>query len=84
MTYDIKMSTTTADSTKLGMVYLRNEPEGTDKIIRLREDVIVNGWTGRPVIMLENGDSHIAFTGSHRSHCTAGRAGASHGRSGRA
>lgn len=66
MTYDITLDTIAADGTTLGMVFLRNAPEDADKIIRLREDMAKNGWTGRPVILLENGDYHIAFTGSHR------------------
>lgn len=66
MAYDITLDTTTEDGTKLGMVYLRHAPESADKIIRLREDMMTNGWTGRPVILLDNGEYHIAFTGSHR------------------
>lgn len=66
MTYDARIDAATCTGETLGMVYLRNAPESADKIIRIRESLERDGWVGRPVILLENGDHHIAFSGSHR------------------
>lgn len=66
MAYDIRIDARTTEGEKLGTVMLRNAPEDADKIIRIRESLLVDGWTGRPVILLANGDHHIAFSGSHR------------------
>ena len=64
--YAINMNNKTICGTRLDTVYLPHEPENTNKIIRLRESMIENGWTGRAVILIDAGDHHIALTGSHR------------------
>ena len=66
MTYDIRIDTVTAAGEKLGMVFLRHAPESADKIMRIRENMLRDGWTGRPVILLDSGEYHIALSGSHR------------------
>lgn len=66
MAYTINLGTSTESGTLLRLVLLRNAPQSVDKIIKLRESLMMNGWVGRPVILLDNGDFHIAFTGSHR------------------
>ena len=64
--YVINMNNKTICGTRLDTGYLPHEPENTNKIIRLRESMIKNGWTGRAVILIDAGDHHIALTGSHR------------------
>lgn len=59
MTYDIQVS-------GVGTVYLPHMPEDADKVIRIRESMVRDGWVGRPVILQEAGDHVIAYTGSHR------------------
>lgn len=64
--YDIRVDATASDGTDLQTVMVPHFPEDADKIIRIREDMMTNGWQGRPVIMADAGDHHIALTGSHR------------------
>ena len=66
--YDIKMNgQMTSCGGKLGTVYLRSFPADANKIIRLREEMMQNGWISiPPVILSDGGDHHVALTGSHR------------------
>lgn len=66
MTYDIRFAAKAEDGTKLGSIHLRHAPIDADKIVRLREDMLVNGWRGRGVVMLDCGDHCMAFSGVHR------------------
>lgn len=66
MTYDIVIDARTEAGVRLDSVHLRNAPEDANKVVRIRESMMRDGWTGRPVILADCGDHHIAFTGSHR------------------
>jgi len=46
--------------------YLRHKAQDAQKIIKLREKMSLNGWVGRPVIMVDCGDFDVALTGTHR------------------
>ena len=70
--YDLKINAITSTGTRLDTVMLPHEPHDADKIARLREDMIVNGWRGRPVILIDCGDHHRALTGVHRLTSAAG------------
>ncbi len=65
MTYPISFTAKTKDGTKLGMVYLPHTPEDADKIITIRA-AMLKGAAIRPVILLNAGDHHMAFSGAHR------------------
>lgn len=71
MTYDIAFAATTTDGTVLGTVYLPHAPEDADKIIGIREAAL-RGEAMRPVILMDAGDHHIAFSGAHRIAALAG------------
>lgn len=66
MTYDIAINARTSNGDRLNTVYLRNAPEDADKIIRIRESLMVNGWEGRAVVLVDCGCHHLALSGSHR------------------
>jgi hypothetical protein len=70
--YDILVRGKTSENIKIEAVYLRNKPEDVEKMIRLRDNMIVNGWQGRKVILVDAGDHHIALSGSHRLAACAG------------
>lgn len=73
MAYDIHMGDIrTAGNVKLGTVYLPHYPDDADKIIRLRESMLVNGWIGRAVVLIDCGDRHQALSGSHRMAAAQG------------
>ena len=52
-------------------IYLRHEPCDVEKINALRDDMIANGYKGRPVIVANCGDHQKAFTGVHRLYVAA-------------
>lgn len=70
--YDIMMDNRTMDGDRLKTVMLRHAPHDADKIIRLRDRMITDGWQGRKVILIDCGDYHMALTGSHRLAAFAG------------
>lgn len=51
--------------------HLRNDIDG-EKVVALRNNMIRNGWQGRPVIVADMGDHTVNFTGSHRLAAVAG------------
>lgn len=64
--YGIQINARTSDNHRIEMVYLRHGPMDADKIVRIRERMLANGWEGRPVILMDCGGHHMAFTGVHR------------------
>lgn len=67
MSYHISMSNEFADTAgNLGVVMLPHEPRDADKTDAISAEMEINGWKGRPVIIAEAGDYHIAITGTHR------------------
>lgn len=72
--YDLTLTTRSIDGTPLATVYLPHEPGDSDKIVRLREAMVRDGWAGRAVLMADAGDHAIALTGSHRLAAAAGLA----------
>ena len=64
--HDIALNCRTMDGDDIGVVYLPHAPENADKIARLRESMTRDGWQGRPVILIDAGDHHIAVNGVHR------------------
>lgn len=45
-----------------------HEIRDTEKLQAIVSSMSVNGWVGRPVLVLDCGDHYEAFTGSHRIH----------------
>lgn len=72
--YDLTVHGCSVDGKPLGTVYLPHEPGDSDKIIRLREKMLRDGWQGRAVLMADAGDHAVAFTGCHRLAAVAGLA----------
>ncbi len=72
MTYDIRINARDTNGIALSTVYLRNAPEDADKIVRIAESLASDGWAGRPVILADVGDHHVAFNGSHRLAASIG------------
>lgn len=64
--YDLIINARTADGTELGTVYLPHEPQDADKIARIRESLMRDGWHGRAVILADCGDHYRALSGVHR------------------
>lgn len=50
-----------------GAVYGPHEPRDRQKLNRLIESMRRDGWTGRPLLAVHDGDHWDALTGSHRS-----------------
>ncbi len=57
------METTTA---WIGSIIPLHEPRDAAKLAALTESMVEHGWTGRPILAIDNGNGYIALTGSHR------------------
>lgn len=66
MTCQIQIDAADSNGTRLRSVHLPHAPQDAEKIVELRTSMLVNGWMGRPVILADAGDHHIALTGTHR------------------
>ena len=65
--YNIDMDCRTVDGLRLGRLSLRHAPDDADKIVRLRESMLANGWRGRPVVLYDAGNGTTgALSGVHR------------------
>lgn len=66
MEYPLQFDGRTSEGFEIGFVRLRHPPIDAIKLVKLRESMIQDGWIGRPVILIDCGDDHLALTGTHR------------------